>query len=64
VPRNGGEEVEDVNLEARWEPAWERRSEMEVRREEVLLLFCEGVEEPSAGVDELYAAGISRPAQP
>lgn len=42
MPRNEGEDVgEDVNLEARWAPAWERRSEMDVRREEVVLLAFE-----------------------
>lgn len=44
----------DANFEARCAPAWEMRSEIEVRREEDALL-PEGVED---------VEGMSRPAQP
>ena len=46
-----------VNLAARCAPAWEMRSEMEVRREEVALVLS-----LAAGV--LVVEGTSRPAQP
>lgn len=51
----GADVLVDVNLEARCAPAWARRSEMDVRREEVALLAAEGVE---------VVEGTSRPAQP